>query len=364
MAQLGQAQGQAQLVQAKAKEEQMKLQQMVQMQQLLKQAAAGAGESPDGIPGYSGPQDMASASDFIASLQMKVGDVVGAQKSALNGANIRAKTAYAAHQEWAAAEEKSKIVKANLAMKDTLLSRVHDQASLDESNTMYTAITGGPSKYAGRDWNDPETQRLIAADREALRDQEKKIRDDLEAKKVAAQIKNWESQEESRKVKNDMLISLEPHQEAHLDRMGKIGGKKGGKVPGAPNKDQETAAYMKIDKAYPKLSDSEKAQKARALAARAIAIKIAHPALDDDQAQQVALSQISPEAGITYQTGETPIDALPPPPDFKFEVGKYYRSATGKGVGKFTGSGFEPAKIEFGDEEPPEPIEPPPEDAE
>ena len=163
MAELGKAQGQSQLVQAQAKEAQLNLQQRQQIIQLMKQAAVGAGQNPDSIPLYGGAQDMGNSLMFMANIRGQVGDFKGMAEMAEQASLFNLRKAEAEHQQISTMEAGYKIEGEKIKLYSTLLNRITDQKSLDESNTMYSMTHGGqPSPLAGRKFDDPDTKKEVA----------------------------------------------------------------------------------------------------------------------------------------------------------------------------------------------------------
>ena len=173
--------------------------------------------------------------------------------------------------------------------------------------------------------------------------------EDIKERRLKLDRERLDDMEQHHRIQEDIALSREPMIEEHLKSLGKHGGK----IVGAPNKGQVDSAYLKIKEAFPDVSGTEKLARARSLAARAMALKTASPGMDDETAQRIALQRMSHTPGVTYQSGKDKNDPLPIPSDGKFEVGKYYHSE--KGVGKFTGKGFE--LVTPGIEEEPEPQE-------
>jgi hypothetical protein len=271
MGRLAQTQGQ-QLQNASV----MQLQQEQQrMAQLAQQQNATPGET------QKSPADQL---EDMASLAMKSGLTASGAKLATQAADIRLKQAQMTQAQAGAFNKQATAAKAELDTVDRLLQGVHDQASWDAANSLFSQISGKQSPFAGMEYN-PHVVK-------SLQDSTLSLKDKLELKIKEFNAQTQRAGEESaarfRAFRENHIRQQDASQDDTFDPTYKA---TGDNAVVAPTKSELDHASGVIEKMFPNLPTNEVNNAARTAAVAARKIKKS-AGVTDDQAMQRAVQDM------------------------------------------------------------------------
>jgi hypothetical protein len=287
-------------------------------------------------------QDMPTQLNKMATLAMNSGMVDRAASLSDKAAEINSRMAQMAHNKMLVQNEQVQQGKNTLNLMGQFLSGATDQQSWDRGNTLFTMMTGRQSPYAGMPYNPKFVDELQSQAMTAKEHADLMLHADNTASLEQQRLKSQEFID----FRMNMMERAQALREGHESRLTKSGGK----IVGAPSKDEQAESMRMISTEYPNLPSEEVGNMSYGLAARAKAIRTANPGIDAESAMGQALQEMkitNPPgmlekayrvAEVVLGKGDVSSPMTLPQDRSKLVVGKYYKGKTGVGQYQKDGS--------------------------
>jgi len=294
----------------------------------------------------------------MANLALNRGLVTQGTKLAEESAKLKSHEAQDSAATALAGKRAATAASEGLKVFASAMNGVKSQEDFDNANAMYALTFGQPSPFSGATYSPDLVKRIgdMALTKKQQLDLQMKKAEDEDEARTRASLRGYRAE------RLKILDRQEQERERHAKEMERIAGVraekagKGGKEPavGSPSAQTVKRAGVLIGKEFPDLPANELAEARQTVAARAKALMTANRALDEDTALRQALR----EEHDSFKTIEEPyrvlgvkvpgakpdkktsFDATALPSDRKALVkGRTYQTA--KGLGRWTGEGFE-----------------------